>query len=40
MLDSYLILVLVAQGGGKMISPTFKVKSLTHAHYHVDIIKL
>ena len=33
-------LMLVAQGGGKMISPTFKVKSLTHSHYQLDRIKL
>ena len=31
---------LIAQGGGKTISPTFKVKSLTHSHYQLDIIKL
>ena len=31
---------IVAQGGGKTISPTFKVKSLTRSHYQLDIIKL
>ena len=33
-------LMLFVQGGGKTISPTFKVKSLTHSHYQLDIIKL
>ena len=33
-------LMLVAQGGGKMILSTFKVKSLTHSHYQLGIIKL
>ena len=35
-----LCFMLVAQGGGKMISPIFKINSLTHSHYQLDIIKL
>ena len=33
-------LTLVAPGGGKMISANFNVKTLTHSHYQLDIIKL
>ena len=28
--------MLVAQGGGKMVSPNFKIKSFTHSPYQLD----